>query len=99
MDLTGLKLAVTMMRVRKIPKLLKQGKSIDEIVDTLFKDAPREVKEFAVDLIAIAIKARNGEMSADEAIDRIASKFGMSTSDFMVLVKEAVDMLKDYYEE
>jgi len=99
MSLSGLKLAVTMMRVRKIPKLLKQGKSIDEIVDTLFKDAPREVKEFAGDLIRIVVKAKNGEISTDEAIDRIASKFGMSASDFMVLVKEAVDMLKDYYEE
>ena len=99
MSLSGLKLAVTMMRVRKIPKLLKQGKSIDEIVDTLFKDAPKEVKEFAADLIVIAIKAKNGEISTDEAIDRIASKFGMSASEFMVLVKEAVDVLKDYYEE
>ena len=94
-----MRLAVAMMRVRKIPKLLKQGKSIDEIVDILFKDAPKEVREFAADLIVIAIKAKNGEMSTDEAIDRIASKFGMSTSDFMVLVKEAVDMLRDYYEE
>jgi len=99
MALAGLKLVATMMRVRKIPKLLKQGKSIDEIVDTLFKDAPKEVKEFAADLIVIAIKAKNGEISTDEAIDRIASKFGMSASEFMVLVKEAVDMLKDYYEE